>query len=122
MKTVLFLFLMLACFLTSCATFREMAYDQATKVLNEKVIPIVEQKVTAEIKDKAPDLLAKLDTNKDQKISLEELRGTDLKDPTTIMLVINFLLTAFGIKRASDANKAADALYDVTHAPVAAGK
>lgn len=119
MKNVALLLLVL---LTSCAAIRDIAYEQANKLFEEKVVPTVEKKVTEEMQAKAPELLAKLDTNKDNKVSLQELRGIDLKDPTTLMLVVNFLLTLFGIKRSADANKGVDDLYDVTHTPVPVGK
>jgi hypothetical protein len=101
----LLLFALLLCFLPSCQAFRDLAKDEARKFWNEEARPVIEEKITAKLNEKAPQLVAQLDTNKNGRVELDEIKGLNVKDPQlwlTVMNLIGTLLVANGSKKRDD--------------------
>ena len=102
MRTLLLLLLLPLC---SCQAFRDLAKDEARKFWNEEGKPAVEEKITAKIMEKAPQLMPVLDTNKNGKVELDEIKSLNVKDPQLWLTVINLigtLLVASGSKKRDD--------------------
>jgi hypothetical protein len=98
--TLLFLLL-----LPSCQAFRDLAKSEAEKFYKEEIKPAIEEKITAKLNEKAPQLVAQLDTNKNGKVELDEIKGINVKDPQlwlTVMNIIGTLLVANGSKKRDD--------------------
>jgi hypothetical protein len=97
--------ILLLCFLPSCQFFRDLAKDEARKFWNEEAKPVIEEKITAKLNEKAPQLVAQLDTNKNGRVELDEIKGLNVKDPQlwlTVMNLIGTLLVANGSKKRDD--------------------
>lgn len=106
--------LLLACMLfsfTSCAAIRQMAKEEAEQLWREDIKPEIENRVTAAIVEKAPELMQVLDTNKDKTVQLEEIRGLNLKDPQLWLIIVTVLGNLLGWKRLTTIT---DELYDRT--------
>lgn len=102
MRTLLLLLLLPLC---SCEAFRNLAKDEARKLWQEELKPAVEEKITAKIAEKAPQLMPVLDTNKNGKVELDEIKSLNVKDPQlwlTVMNLIGTFLVASGSKKRDD--------------------
>lgn len=105
--------LLLLPFLASCGAIREAAKSEVL-LLWETAKPQMEAYVATRLADKAPELLAMIDKNKDNRVSLEEVKGVDFKDPQNWALLITLIGAAVGYR---SLKKDTNELYDVTHAP-----
>lgn len=106
MKTLLLLLLLPLC---SCEAFRNLAKDEAVKFWKEEIKPQMEEKITAKINEKAPQLVAALDTNKNGRVELDEIKGLNVKDPQLWLTLMNILGTFFV---ANGSKKRDDQLWD----------
>jgi hypothetical protein len=97
--------ILLLLFLPSCQAVRDLAKEEARKLWQEELKPAVEEKITAKLNEKAPQLVSVLDTNKNGKVELDEIKGLNVKDPQlwlTVMNIIGTLLVANGSKKRDD--------------------
>jgi hypothetical protein len=97
--------LLLLLFLPSCQAFRDLAKSEARDLWNTELKPMVEEKITTKILEKAPQLLPVLDTNKNGKVEIDEIKGLNVKDPQlwlTVMNIVGTLLVAGGSKKRDD--------------------
>lgn len=99
--------------LTSCGAIRDAARSEVL-LLWDTAKPQMESYVAARLAEKAPELLALIDKNKDNRVSLEEVKGVDFRDPTNWALMLTILGGFFGFR---SIKKETNELYDATHAP-----
>lgn len=108
--------LLLVCILPSCGAIKSYVQEEVTTWAKTDGKDIVEEQATKIVKEKAPELLKVVDTNKDGKIQVEEIRGIQLNDPLLWGVLLNTLVNVFGLRRNQGQ---IDELYDRTHTPVA---
>lgn len=112
----LLLLLLSALLFSSCGAIKGWVKDEVIAWGQTEGKKIAEDKATEVVKKEAPDLFKALDTNRNDRIELEELEG--IKDPSLWGLVIYVIYQAFRNRRTQ---AELDDLYD-RNAPPPVGK
>lgn len=99
--------------LASCGAIRDAARSEVL-LLWETAKPQMEVYVAQRLAEKSPELLAMIDKNRDNRVSLEEVKGVDFKDPQNWALLVTIIGAALGYR---GLKKETGELYDRTHTP-----